>query len=45
MEAAFAEGGQRCLSTSVVIFVGSAKEWISEFVDEVKTLSKNMGRT
>ncbi len=32
--AAFGAAGQRCMATSVAVFVGKSKEWIDEFVEK-----------
>merc|ERR1711862_799820 len=34
--AAFGAAGQRCMALSVVVFVGDAKEWITDVVNEGK---------
>lgn len=36
--AAFGAAGQRCMALSVAVFVGDAKNWISELVDRAKAL-------
>ncbi|WP_071058481.1 CoA-acylating methylmalonate-semialdehyde dehydrogenase [Pelistega sp. MC2] len=41
--AAFGAAGQRCMATSVAVFVGKSKEWIDEFVEKSKLLKVNVG--
>lgn len=41
--AAFGAAGQRCMATSVAVFVGSAQEWIADFVERSRKLKVNVG--
>jgi malonate-semialdehyde dehydrogenase (acetylating)/methylmalonate-semialdehyde dehydrogenase len=41
--AGFGAAGQRCMATSVVVLVGSSKDWLPEFVEKAKTLKVNAG--
>jgi malonate-semialdehyde dehydrogenase (acetylating)/methylmalonate-semialdehyde dehydrogenase len=41
--AGFGAAGQRCMATSVVVFVGASKEWLPELVERAKGLSVNGG--
>ena len=41
--AAFGAAGQRCMATSVAVFVGESREWISDFVERAKKLKVNIG--
>lgn len=41
--AAFGAAGQRCMATSVAVFVGKSQEWIDEFVEKSKLLKVNVG--
>ena len=41
--AAFGAAGQRCMATSVAVFVGETKEWIDELVEKTKGLKVNVG--
>ena len=41
--AGFGAAGQRCMATSVVVLVGSSKEWLPELVAKAKTLKVNAG--
>src|SRR5690349_16303145 len=35
--------GQRCMATSVAVFVGASKDWVPELVEKAKTLKVNGG--
>jgi malonate-semialdehyde dehydrogenase (acetylating) / methylmalonate-semialdehyde dehydrogenase len=41
--AGFGAAGQRCMATSVAVFVGASKDWIPELVEKAKTLKVNAG--
>lgn len=41
--AAFGAAGQRCMATSVAVFVGKSREWLPDFVERAKTLKVNVG--
>ncbi|MEM5420900.1 MULTISPECIES: CoA-acylating methylmalonate-semialdehyde dehydrogenase [Paraburkholderia] len=41
--AAFGAAGQRCMATSVAVFVGAAQQWVDELVEKAKTLKVNAG--
>ena len=41
--AAFGAAGQRCMATSVAVFVGRSQEWIPDFVERAKKLKVNAG--
>ncbi len=41
--AAFGAAGQRCMATSVAVFVGDAKAWLPDLVSRAKTLKVNAG--
>ncbi|MDR5824778.1 CoA-acylating methylmalonate-semialdehyde dehydrogenase [Caballeronia sp. LZ043] len=41
--AGFGAAGQRCMATSVAVFVGASKEWVLELVEKAKTLKVNGG--
>jgi len=41
--AAFGAAGQRCMATSVAVFVGAAKDWLPDLVQRAKTLKVNAG--
>lgn len=41
--AAFGAAGQRCMATSVAVFVGKTRDWLPEFVERAKTLKVNVG--
>ncbi|HDR9109943.1 TPA: CoA-acylating methylmalonate-semialdehyde dehydrogenase, partial [Burkholderia vietnamiensis] len=41
--AGFGAAGQRCMATSVVVLVGSARDWLPELVEKAKTLKVNAG--
>lgn len=41
--AAFGAAGQRCMATSVAVMVGSAKDWLPDFVERAKKLKVNVG--
>jgi malonate-semialdehyde dehydrogenase (acetylating)/methylmalonate-semialdehyde dehydrogenase len=41
--AGFGAAGQRCMATSVAVFVGSAREWIPELVEKARGLKVNAG--
>jgi malonate-semialdehyde dehydrogenase (acetylating)/methylmalonate-semialdehyde dehydrogenase len=41
--AGFGAAGQRCMATSVVVLVGSSKDWLPELVEKAKTLKVNAG--
>jgi malonate-semialdehyde dehydrogenase (acetylating) / methylmalonate-semialdehyde dehydrogenase len=41
--AGFGAAGQRCMATSVAVFVGASKDWIPELVERAKTLKVNAG--
>lgn len=41
--AGFGAAGQRCMATSVVVFVGASKEWLPDLVERAKGLSVNGG--
>lgn len=40
---AFGAAGQRCMAVSVVVFVGSTREWIEDLVEVTKTLVVGCG--
>lgn len=41
--AAFGAAGQRCMATSVAVFVGEARDWIPDFVERARKLKVNAG--
>jgi malonate-semialdehyde dehydrogenase (acetylating)/methylmalonate-semialdehyde dehydrogenase len=41
--AAFGAAGQRCMALSVLVMVGETKGWVSNFVEQAKSLSMNGG--
>jgi malonate-semialdehyde dehydrogenase (acetylating)/methylmalonate-semialdehyde dehydrogenase len=41
--AAFGAAGQRCMATSVAVFVGASRDWLPEFVTRAKQLKVNAG--
>lgn len=41
--AAFGAAGQRCMATSVAVFVGKSREWLPDFVERAKGLKVNVG--
>ncbi|MEY4581637.1 MAG: hypothetical protein RL701_6340 [Pseudomonadota bacterium] len=41
--ASFGAAGQRCMATSVAVFVGNAKEWLPDLEKRVKALTVNAG--
>lgn len=41
--AGFGAAGQRCMVTSVAVFVGASKDWVPELVERVKSLKVNGG--
>lgn len=41
--AAFGAAGQRCMATSVAVFVGQTKEWMAELVEKTRGLKVNIG--
>ncbi|WP_374592257.1 CoA-acylating methylmalonate-semialdehyde dehydrogenase [Aquabacterium sp.] len=41
--AAFGAAGQRCMATSVAVFVGAAKDWLPDVVSRAKSLKVNAG--
>lgn len=41
--AGFGAAGQRCMATSVVVFVGESRDWLPELVEKAKTLKVNAG--
>ncbi|SOE92389.1 methylmalonate-semialdehyde dehydrogenase [acylating] [Burkholderia sp. D7] len=41
--AGFGAAGQRCMATSVVVFVGASKDWLPELVERARGLSVNGG--
>ena len=41
--AGFGAAGQRCMAASVVVLVGSAKEWLPELIERSRTLKVNAG--
>ena len=41
--AAFGAAGQRCMATSVAVFVGQSSQWIEELVRKAKALRVNAG--
>lgn len=41
--AAFGAAGQRCMATSVAVFVGETKDWMDELVEKTKGLKVNVG--
>ena len=41
--AGFGAAGQRCMATSVAVFVGASKEWVPELVERARTLKVNAG--
>lgn len=41
--AAFGAAGQRCMATSVAVFVGESKEWLPDLVQRARTLKVNAG--
>jgi malonate-semialdehyde dehydrogenase (acetylating)/methylmalonate-semialdehyde dehydrogenase len=41
--AAFGAAGQRCMATSVAVFVGEAQKWVPELVERAKKLKVNVG--
>ncbi len=41
--AGFGAAGQRCMATSVAVFVGASREWVPELVERAKTLKVNAG--
>ncbi|HEY9572608.1 MAG TPA: CoA-acylating methylmalonate-semialdehyde dehydrogenase, partial [Pusillimonas sp.] len=41
--AAFGAAGQRCMATSVAVFVGEAQSWVPDLVERAKKLKVNVG--
>ena len=41
--AAFGAAGQRCMATSVAVFVGTSKDWLPDLVQRARTLKVNAG--
>ncbi len=41
--AGFGAAGQRCMATSVVVMVGSSKDWLPELAEKAKKLKVNAG--
>jgi malonate-semialdehyde dehydrogenase (acetylating)/methylmalonate-semialdehyde dehydrogenase len=41
--AGFGAAGQRCMATSVVVLVGTSKDWMPELIEKAKTLKVNAG--
>lgn len=41
--AAFGAAGQRCMATSVAVFVGETRDWLPDFIERAKTLNVNVG--
>ncbi|MGA7816313.1 CoA-acylating methylmalonate-semialdehyde dehydrogenase [Caballeronia sp.] len=41
--AGFGAAGQRCMATSVVVFVGASKQWLPDLVERARGLSVNGG--
>ena len=41
--AAFGAAGQRCMATSVAVFVGESREWIPDFIERARKLKVNIG--
>src|ERR1700712_5472134 len=41
--AGFGAAGQRCMATSVVVFVGASKDWLPDLVERARGLSVNGG--
>jgi malonate-semialdehyde dehydrogenase (acetylating)/methylmalonate-semialdehyde dehydrogenase len=41
--AGFGAAGQRCMATSVVVFVGASKDWLPDLVERARGLSINGG--
>ncbi|MDR4125061.1 CoA-acylating methylmalonate-semialdehyde dehydrogenase [Yanghanlia caeni] len=41
--AAFGAAGQRCMATSVAVFVGDTRDWIPDFVERARKLKVNAG--
>ncbi|HLU78414.1 MAG TPA: CoA-acylating methylmalonate-semialdehyde dehydrogenase [Burkholderiaceae bacterium] len=41
--AAFGAAGQRCMATSVAVFVGESREWIPDFIERAMKLKVNAG--
>jgi malonate-semialdehyde dehydrogenase (acetylating)/methylmalonate-semialdehyde dehydrogenase len=41
--AGFGAAGQRCMATSVVVFVGASKDWLPELVERARGLTVNGG--
>jgi len=41
--AAFGAAGQRCMATSVAVFVGESRQWLPELVQRAKALKVNAG--
>src|SRR5690554_778560 len=41
--AAFGAAGQRCMATSVAVFVGDTRDWIPDFVERARKLKVNVG--
>ncbi len=41
--AAFGAAGQRCMATSVAVFVGKSREWLPDFIERAKGLKVNVG--
>ncbi len=41
--AAFGAAGQRCMATSVAVFVGKSRDWLPDFVERAKNLKVNIG--
>ncbi|WP_409015175.1 CoA-acylating methylmalonate-semialdehyde dehydrogenase [Caballeronia sp. LZ001] len=41
--AGFGAAGQRCMATSVAVFVGAAKDWVPELVERARSLKVNGG--
>ncbi|GAB3628397.1 methylmalonate-semialdehyde dehydrogenase [Pandoraea terrae] len=41
--AGFGAAGQRCMATSVAVFVGASQQWLPELVEKARTLKVNAG--
>src|SRR5690606_2533557 len=41
--AAFGAAGQRCMATSVAVFVGESREWLPDFIERAKKLKVSAG--
>lgn len=41
--AAFGAAGQRCMATSVAVFVGESRDWLPDFVERAKKLKVSAG--